>query len=112
MGIPRKTFSLQLVNLTPSQKNLVIDAIKTYTDDINDDEASLILSKYVDELEITFLTYGGTISLATQNDYIRIDGPKIWIDFSVQRGQVLPNEPFHFHSIWRDRESDYGGTRN
>lgn len=107
---PEKHTGLQLNNLTSLQKKLVINAIKTYTDDINDDDARLILTKYVDELENTFITYSGTNALTTQNDYIRIDGPKIWIEFSVQRGQVLPNEPYHFHSIWRDRESDYGGT--
>lgn len=110
-AFPEKHTGLQITNLTPSQKKLVINAIKTYTDDINDDDARLILSKYVDELENTYITYSGTTSLDTRNDYIRIDGPKIWIEFSVQRGQVLPNEPYHFHSIWRDRETDYGGTR-
>lgn len=109
---PEKHTGLQLNNLTTLQKNLVINAIKTYTDDINDDDANIILSKYIDQLENTFITYSGTTSLDTQNDYIRIDGPKIWIEFSVQKGQVLPNEPYHFHSVWRDRESDYGGTRN
>lgn len=108
---PEKHTGLQLNELLPKQKDLVIAAIRTYTDDINDDDASIILEKYVSELENTYLTYSGTTSLTSQNDYIRIDGPKIWIEFSVQRGQVLPNEPYHFHSIWRDRESDYGGTR-
>ena len=108
---PEKHTGLQLVDLTPSQRKSVINAIKTYTDDVNDDDAALILTKYVEELDNTYLTYSGTTSLTSQNDYIRIDGPKIWIEFSVQRGQVLPNELYHFHSIWRDRESDYGGTR-
>ena len=108
---PENHTGLQLVDLTPLQKKLAINAIKTYTDDINDDDAALILAKYVRELENTYITYSGTTSLTTQNDYVRIDGPSMWIEFSVQRGQVLPNEPYHFHSIWRDRESDYGGTR-
>jgi Protein of unknown function (DUF3500) len=107
---PEKRTGLQLTYLSPIQRKLVINAIKTYTDDINDDDGQLILRKYVDQLENTFLTYSGTTMLSKQNDYIRIDGPKIWIEFSVQRGQVLPNEPYHFHSIWRDRETDYGGT--
>ncbi len=109
---PEKHTGLQLVDLTALQKKLVIDAIKTYTADINDDDAALILAKYVSELDNTYITFSGTTSLTNQNDYIRIDGPSIWLEFSVQRGQVLPNEPYHFHSIWRDRESDYGGTRN
>ncbi len=108
---PEKHSGLQLVGLQPSQKKIVINAIKTYTDDINDEDAALILAKYVKELENTYITYSGTTSLTNQNDYVRIDGPSIWIEFSVQRGQVLPNEPYHFHSIWRDRETDYGGTR-
>lgn len=108
---PEKHSGLQLVGLQTSQKKIVINAIKTYTDDINDEDAALILAKYVKELENTYITYSGTTSLTNQNDYVRIDGPSVWIEFSVQRGQVLPNEPYHFHSIWRDRETDYGGTR-
>jgi Protein of unknown function (DUF3500) len=108
---PETHTGLRLVDLSPSQKKFVINAIKTYTDDINDEDAALILAKYVKDLENTYITYSGTTSLTNQNDYVRIDGPAIWIEFSVQRGQVLPNEPYHFHSIWRDRESDYGGTR-
>jgi hypothetical protein len=107
---PVEHSGLQIKSLNPSQKKLVINAIQTYTDDINDDDSKLILSKYIEDLDNTFITYSGTTSLTKLNDYIRIDGPKIWIEFSVQRGQVLPNEPYHFHSIWRDRESDYGGT--
>jgi hypothetical protein len=107
---PEKHSGLQLDGIQPSQKKLVINAIKTYTDDISDEDAALILAKYVKELENTYITYSGTTSLTNQNDYVRIDGPSIWIEFSVQRGQVLPNEPYHFHSIWRDRETDYGGT--
>lgn len=105
------TFSgLQCNKLSPSQKQLVIDVIKTYTNDLSAMTASKILAKYVTELDNTFITYSGTTALATQNDYMRIDGPSVWIEFSVQKGQVLPNVPYHFHSIWRDRITDYGGT--
>ena len=107
---PEKSTGLQLIGLSPTQKELVIKVIKTYTEDISDNDASIILSKYISELDSTFIIYSGTKALATQNDYFRIDGPHIWIELSVQRGQVLPNEPYHFHSIWRDRKSDYGGT--
>lgn len=109
---PEKRTGLQLNGLSSAQKQLVINVIKTYTDDISDNDAHVILAKYLSELNDTYITYSGAKTLSTQNDYFRIDGPHIWIELSVQRGQVLPNEPYHFHSIWRDRESDYGGTRN
>ena len=107
---PAEHQGLQIKNLNQLQKKLVLNAIKTYTNDINDDDGELILAIYEAELDSTYILFNGTTSLTNQNDYIRIDGPKIWLEFSVQKGQVLPNEPYHFHSIWRDRQSDYGGT--
>ena len=38
---------------------------------------------------------------------MRIDGPGVWIEFSVQNGIVMSG--VHYHSIWRDHIRDYGG---
>lgn len=104
------TFSgLKCSNLNASQKTLVVNAIKTYTDDIDNASGASILSKYVADLDNTYITYSGSVTMANQNDYLRIDGPQVWIEFSVQRGIVLSG--VHYHSIWRDRLNDYGTTR-
>ncbi len=106
---PTTFTGLACSSLSATQKTLVINAIKTYTSDIDDTNAALILTKYTADLDNTYITYSGTTALNTQNDYIRIDGPSVWIEFSVQRGIVLSG--VHYHSIWRDRINDYGTTR-
>jgi hypothetical protein len=43
------------------------------------------------------------------NDYVRIDGPGIWIEYSAQPSRDFPGTT-HPHSVWRDRKTDYGGN--
>jgi hypothetical protein len=88
----------------------VLAAIASYVNDINDADAATILAKYESELGATYVAYSGTTALTEQNDYIRIDGPSVWIEFSMQHGIVLAGN--HPHSVWRDRNTDYGGTKS
>jgi hypothetical protein len=97
-------------NLSASQKENVIAAIKTYVQDVDDVSSMEIMQKYISEIDDTFIAYSGNASLTAQRDYVRIDGPSVWIEYSVQRGIVL--SPNHPHSIWRDKNFDYGGTGN
>ena len=69
-----------------------------------------MLAKYQAELADTYVAYSGTPGLNTENDYVRIDGPNVWIEFSYQGGIIIRNAP-HPHSVWRDRTTDYGGTK-
>ena len=40
--------------------------------------------------------------------YLRIDGPRLWLELSCQAGVVIPNIS-HFHTIYRDKRYDYAG---
>jgi len=86
----------------------VLDAIKTYVMDIDDDNAAAIIKQYTQELDETYISFSGNSTLETKNDYARIDGPGVWIEFTVQGGIVLSG--VHYHSIWRDHTRDYGGA--
>ena len=46
--------------------------------------------------------------MSKPGDYVRIDGPSVWIEFSMHSGIVLENP--HPHAVWRDKATDYGGT--
>ncbi len=96
--------------LSAEQKKLVLAAIATYVDDLDSGDAKTILAKYQDELDETYLAYSGTTALTAENDYVRVDGPSVWIEFSMQHGIVLSGN--HPHSVWRDRTTDYGGTKS
>ena len=92
--------------LSSSQKALVLAAIEMYVGDIAD--ADDILTKYTSELDDTYIAYSGNTGLTTRNDYVRIDGPSVWIEYSCQGGIVMSGT--HPHSVWRDKLTDYGGN--
>ena len=75
-----------------------------------DDDAKTILARYTSELDDTYVAYSGTPQLTERDDYVRVDGPSVWIEFSMQHGIVLAGN--HPHSVWRDRSTDYGGTKS
>ena len=104
---PTTKVGLKVGTLSAAQKQKVIDAIKTYVLDVDDIDANAIITQYTNDIDDTYIAYAGTTGLATQKDYVRIDGPNVWIEFSVQSGIVMSG--VHYHSIWRDHYRDYGG---
>jgi hypothetical protein len=92
--------------LDATKKALVIDAIKTYVNDLNTADAATVLAKYQAELDETYVAFSGSGTMNTKNDYIRIDGLSVWIEYSTQGGIVIKAEN-HPHSVWRDRKTDY-----
>lgn len=104
------TFSgYQCNGMTTAQKALVMNAIKTYVNDIDDASAATITALYESELDNTYILYKGSTTMTTQNDYFRIAGPHVWIEFHNPNGVILSG--IHIHSVWRDRVNDYGTTR-
>ncbi|WP_106140017.1 DUF3500 domain-containing protein [Spirosoma oryzae] len=59
-------------------------------------------------MDNTYITYSGSTVLNTRGDYVRIDGPLVWIEWTAQGGIVFSAS--HSHSVWRDKTSDYGGN--
>ncbi len=106
---PSTKVGLQVGSLSADKQTLVLNAIKLYVNDLAATTAATILAKYTSELANTYIAYSGTTSVASQNDYVRIDGPSVWIEFSYQGGVIIRNTP-HPHSVWRDHTGDYGGN--
>ena len=94
--------------LTDEQKALLLAAINTYVGDLADADAATILARYEAELDDTHIAFTGTTAVDSQGDYVRIDGPSVWIEFSMQNGVVLSGA--HPHAVWRDKQTDYAGT--
>jgi len=107
-NFPATAVGLKCATMTAAEKALVLAAIKTYVYDTDDADAATILAKYASELDNTYVAYSGTTAMTTRNDYVRIDGPSVWIEYSCQNGIVL--SPTHPHSVWRDKTKDYGGN--
>jgi len=97
-------------NLAAAQLTLIKTAIEAWVNDMDTTTAASLLSVYEDPTALanTYVGYSGDGTLTKDNDYIRIDGPRIWIEFCVQQG-VAFSTSYHFHTIWRDKTADYGG---
>lgn len=105
-AFPTTYAGIKVSNLTAAQKELVMAAIKTYVNDVAGAEAFLTL--YQNELNDTYISYSGNTSLDNRGDYVRIDGPHVWIEWAGQGGVVFSAS--HPHSVWRDKTKDYGGN--
>lgn len=106
---PPNKMGIAVSSLSASQKALVLAAIKPWTLDADDLTAASVLSIYEQELNDTFISYSGSTLLNQSGDYVRIDGPSVWIEFTCRPGIVDTNE-IHYRSVYRDRKRDYGGN--
>ncbi|WP_195763697.1 DUF3500 domain-containing protein [Duganella guangzhouensis] len=101
---------LLYTSLSTTDQALVQTAIKAYVatqaTEYNDDLLSAYLSSTA--LASTYVAYTGTGTVTANGNYFRIEGPRLWIEFSVQKGVIFSSD-IHYHTIWRDKYGDYGG---
>lgn len=124
---PTSSRGLQYSAMNSTQQAYVRAAIAAWVNNQATDVASTLLATYLatDALHSTYVGYGvgqngvkadfgtypnaATAPLDAQHSYIRIDGPRVWIEFIVQQG-IVYGADVHYHSIWRDKTADYGGS--
>ena len=102
---------LKVSALSATQQALVVDAMEAWVNDTPSGVASDFLAAYTSSsaLENTYIGWAGSnANLATQGSYIRIDGPRAWMEIVVQ-GPAATFGQVHYHAIWRDETLDYGG---
>jgi hypothetical protein len=97
-------------SLSSADQALVQSVIRSYVNTQASEYANDLLGTYLgaDALAQTYVAYAGGGTVTTNGDYFRIEGPRLWIEFSVQRGVIFSSE-IHYHTIWRDKVGDYGG---
>ncbi len=97
--------------LTDEQQKLVKEAIIAWVEDTNEEVSAELTSAYLSDeaLSQTKISWSGSTSLDEHASYVRIDGPRVWIEFICQTG-VAYRDQIHYHTIWRDKEADYGGS--
>lgn len=106
---PATKVGLQVSTLSTAQQQLVTAAMLPWVQDSDDDTAASLMSTYTNQLAGTYIAYSGTGNLTTSGDYVRIDGPNVWIEFICQNGIVYQGQ-IHYHTVWRDHARDYGGN--
>jgi hypothetical protein len=96
--------------LSSADQALAQAAIRSYVNTQTTEYANDLLGAYLnsDALAQTYIAYSGSGNVTANGNYFRIEGPRLWIEFSVQRG-VIFNSDIHYHTIWRDKFGDYGG---
>jgi hypothetical protein len=97
-------------SLSATDQALVQTAIKSYVNTQATEYADDLLSAYLggSALAQTYVAYSGSGTVTTNGNYFRIEGPRLWIEFSVQKGVIFSSD-IHYHTIWRDKVGDYGG---
>ncbi len=108
-AFPTTSEGLQGSELSDEQKALLLAAINTYVNDVTDADAATILEGYESDLDDTYFLFSGSSALDMESagDYVRIDGPSVWIEYSTQTAVTVGGT--HPHAVWRDRVTDYGG---
>jgi hypothetical protein len=102
-------------SLTAEQQAAVTTAIGTYVNDYDSSIADPLMQTYTSSAayEKTYLAYAapdeGTLDPNVDTTYLRIDGPRLWLELSCQGGVVIQGIT-HFHTIYRDKTEDYGAS--
>jgi hypothetical protein len=101
-------------SLSSSQQALVAAAIEQYVDDYDSTTASRLLGDYESGYASTYVAWAngsGSFSssgpdVSSSGTYMRIDGPRVWIEIAVQNGIVIQGQT-HYHMMFRDKTYDY-----
>ena len=106
---PAARQGLRVGSLSAAQQQVVLQALKLYVNDLSPATAAAVLATYQTQLADTYVAYAGSGTMQQASDYVRLDGPRLWLEYSVQASRDFPGT-VHPHSVWRDRVSDYGGN--
>ncbi|MEV5525654.1 DUF3500 domain-containing protein [Streptomyces prunicolor] len=104
---PETKEGIKVSELSPKQQKLVLKAIYPWVANVDDATAKKLMKTYAHELNETYVGYSGGTALDTQGDYVRIDGPGVWVEFVCQNGLVIQGK-VHYHTVYRDHTRDYG----
>ncbi|HEY9044378.1 MAG TPA: DUF3500 domain-containing protein, partial [Ohtaekwangia sp.] len=115
--MPATKQGIKVSTLSATAQAKVLAAMAPWLNDMDADATAKFTSIYSNELADTYVTYASNSSgtsgnastfFTTNTDYVRIDGPSVWIEFICQTGVVYPSE-IHYHSVFRDHSRDYIG---
>jgi hypothetical protein len=105
---PAQKQGIPVSSLNSAQKKLVMNVIADYVKDIHPAHIAEIMSQYEAELNGTYIAFSGDPQLKAMGDYVRIDGPGIWMEFILRKGDYFTDKP-NYYSVWRDHKKDYNG---
>jgi hypothetical protein len=96
-----------VTDLGSDAQQRVLAVVHAWVGDATEDVAQQLVQQYQADFSRTRLSWAGTTDPYARGAYLRLDGPRLWIEFSnVGR---FGNGDNHFHSIYRDKQADYLG---
>ncbi|MFC0332551.1 DUF3500 domain-containing protein [Paenibacillus sepulcri] len=95
--------------LSQEQRDLIGHAIASWVMAAHADTAKELLEAYLSEEAInqTYIGWNGSSDVMNSKSYIRIDGPRVWIELAGLQGAAY-RDKVQIHTIWRDKAADYG----
>lgn len=94
-----------VTDLGADQQDRVLAVVRAWVGDTDTRTAELLMQQYQTDFSRTRVAWSGSTDPDTRGAYLRIDGPRLWIEFSnVGR---FGNGDNHYHSIFRDKQADY-----
>lgn len=112
---PSESSGILVSDLNTDQQALVTAAIASYVADYADSISGPLLEDYTsaEAYAQTYIAWAGSesagVDIDTNGTYMRIDGPRVWIEIICQGGVIIRNET-HYHTIFRDKTMDYGNS--
>lgn len=101
-------------SLSTVQQAYVTAAVQQYLNDYDSATAARMLADYQAAYGSTYVAWAnasGSYSssgpdISANGTYMRIDGPRVWIELAAQTGVVITNQT-HYHMMFRDKSYDY-----
>jgi Protein of unknown function (DUF3500) len=96
---------IKYADLLPDQQAKVRELVTLWTTDTNNGISNQLQATYESQLSNTRIAWAGSSDPTANGGYLRIDGPQLWIEyFTTGRG----GEVSHCHTVYRDKNLDYG----
>jgi hypothetical protein len=117
--MPTTKQGIQVSSLSSAAQAKVMAAMMPWIEDYDSTSVATFSAIYEGELANTYVCYASNTSgtsgdassfFTTNTDYVRIDGPSVWIEFICQTGVVISSQ-IHYHSVYRDHSRDYIGLQ-
>jgi hypothetical protein len=101
-------------SLSSAQQAYVTAAIQQYLNDYDSATAARLLAEYQAAYSSTYVAWANASGsynsagpdVSANGTYMRIDGPRVWIEIAAQSGVVITNQT-HYHMMFRDKSYDY-----
>ncbi|MBL1422366.1 MAG: DUF3500 domain-containing protein [Alphaproteobacteria bacterium] len=94
-----------VTDLKPEQQERVYTLVRAWVGDADERIVEPLMSQYQADFDRTRVAWSGSTDPDVKGAYLRVDGPRLWIEFSnVGR---FGNGDEHYHTIFRDKQADY-----